>query len=189
MEFLLGAFRPACRGLAVAACCALVLAACGRRNDEQTTAKGQVVAHIGDEVITTPELDNEFRWANIPPARQKDPEVIRKVLGDLVLRKYLVRQALNAKLDREPGVLLDLLRARDQVLGSASLNRAVATKPHGKADMDSYIAENPQKFEKRELLNVEQIVFPMTAESQSVVDATRDAHSLEEIDERRKAKR
>lgn len=184
MQILRGAFPPAGRGLAVAACCALVLAACGRRNDEQAAAKGQVVAHIGDEVITTPELDNEFRWANIPPARQKDPEVVRKVLGDLVLRKYLVRQALNAKLDREPGVLLDLLRARDQVLASASLNRAAAAKPPGKADVDSYIADNPQKFEKREILNVEQIVFPITAESQSVVDATRDAHSLEEIDEK-----
>src|SRR5262249_10620759 len=85
MEFLLGVSPRVGRGLAVSACCVLVLTACGRRNTDQAASNGQVVAHIGDGVITTMELDNEFRRANIPPARQRDPEMVRKVLSDLVL--------------------------------------------------------------------------------------------------------
>ncbi|WP_036048276.1 hypothetical protein [Bradyrhizobium sp. Tv2a-2] len=184
MEFLLGVCPRVGRGLAVAACCVLVLAACARRNNDQAASSGQVVAHVGDAVITTLELDNEFRRANIPLARQKDPETLRKILSELVLRKYLVRQAVNAKLDREPGVLLDLLRASDQVLASAYLDRAAAAKPAGQADIDSYIADNPQKFAKREMLSIDQIAFPLNAESQSVADASKDARSLEEIDQK-----
>ena len=182
MEILLRVCPRVGRGLAVAACCVLMLAACTRGKNDQAASNGQVVAHVGDEVITTLELDNEFRRANIPPTRQKDPETVRKVLSDLVLRKYLARQAINAKLDREPGVLLDLLRGRDQVLATAYLDRAAAAKPAGQADIDSYIADNPQKFGKREVISIDQIAFPLNAESQSVVDATKDAHSLEEID-------
>ena len=99
---------------------ALLLVGCGKGGDNQAGAsKGQVVAHVGTDVITIPELENEFRLANIPADKQKQPEIVKRILGELVLRKYLVQQALAAKLDREPSVLLDILRAREQVLASA----------------------------------------------------------------------
>src|ERR1700712_650441 len=61
----------------------LFLAGCGQKSGDQAgAAKGQVVAHVGDEVITTQELDNEFRLSNIPPDKQKDPEFIKRVLND-----------------------------------------------------------------------------------------------------------
>lgn len=62
------------------------------------------------------------------------------------MRKYLLRQAMTAKLDREPGVLLDLLRSREQILENAYLQRTAASKAPGKADVDKYIASNPAKF-------------------------------------------
>ena len=110
-----------CRAAAIVGCCGLMLAACGKKSGEQA-GSGQVVAHVGDQVVTTQELENEFRWANVPVDKQKDPEVIKRVLSALVVRKYLLQQALAAKLDREPGVLLDLLRAREQVLENAILD-------------------------------------------------------------------
>ena len=55
----------------------------------------------------------------MPPDKQKDPAVVKRMLSQLVLRKYLLQQALAAKLDREPGVLLDILRSREQILASA----------------------------------------------------------------------
>src|SRR5882757_5182201 len=117
------------RLLVIVGCCGFVLAGCGKKSgDQATVAKGQVVAHVGDQVITTQELDNEFRLANIPPDKQKDPEFVKRVLSELVVRKYLLQQALEAKLDREPGVLLDLLRSREQVLENAFLARTVASK-------------------------------------------------------------
>ena len=106
------------------------------------------------------------------------------MLGELVVRKYLVQQALNEKLDREPSVLLDILRSREQVLENAFLRRTVASKAPNKADIDKYVANNPWKFADRKLFNVEQIGFPLSLASQSVIDANKDAKSLDEIDQR-----
>jgi EpsD family peptidyl-prolyl cis-trans isomerase len=171
-----------CRLAAVAGCCAIMLAGCGKKTD-QAAAGGQVVARVGSDVITTQELDNEFRLANVPADKRNDPAFVKRVLGDLVVRKYLVQQALTEKLDREPGVLLDILRSREQVLENAFLRRTVASKSPSKADIDKYVANNPWKFSSRKLFNVEQIGFPLSATSQSVVDSNRDAKSLDEIDQ------
>ena len=162
----------------IVGCCGIFLAGCGKKEGEAATSGGQIVARVGDQIITTQEFENELRHANISADKQKDPEVIKPVLSGLVVRKYILQQALAAKLDREPGVLLDLLRAREQVLENASLMRAVASKAPGQADVDKYIANNPLKFANRKLLSVEQIGFPFGPSSQSFIDANRDAKSL-----------
>ncbi len=171
-----------CRLSLVVAACSLTLAACGKK--EQAASHGQVVARVGDEVVTVPELENELRLANIPAEKQKQPAVIKQVLGEIVTRKYLAQQAVNAKLDREPGVLLEILRARSQVLASAYLGRAVAAKPVTQADVDKYIASNPLKFENRLSIATDQMTFPLVPGSQAVIDASKDATSLEDVDQR-----
>ena len=169
------------RAIALTFACGLVLSGCGNEADRGAASKGQIVARIGNEDITTQELQNEFRLNNIPPDKQKDPAVIKPVINELVMRKYLLQQAVAAKLDREPGVLLDLLRARAQVLANAFLTRTVANEPISKADIDNYIANNPSKFANRQLVAVEQIVFPLAANAQSVVDAAKQSKSLDEV--------
>lgn len=160
----------------------LALASCGQRSGEQpAAAKGQVVARVGNEVITTQELDNEFRIAGVTPDKQKDPEVLKRVLGEIVVRKYLLQQAMTAKLDREPGVLLDLLRVREQVLGNAMLNRAASAKAPTKADIDRYIAKNTWKFADRKLFSVDEVVIPLTPATQTFVNTNRDAKSLDDL--------
>jgi EpsD family peptidyl-prolyl cis-trans isomerase len=173
--------------LAPALLCGIVLSGCGKGGDNQAAApKGQVVAQLGSEVITTQELENELRLDNVPADKQKNPEILKRVLGDLVTRKYLVRQALDSKLDREPGVLLDILRSRDLVLANAAVSRSVAGKVSAisKTDIDKYIANNPAKFANRRLMTVEQITFAIGANAQSVIDTMHDAKSLDEIDQK-----
>jgi EpsD family peptidyl-prolyl cis-trans isomerase len=163
------------------------LSGCGKGGENQAAApKGQVVAHVGNEVITTQELENEFRLNNIPADKQKDPATLKRIMGDLVARKYLARQAVDSKLDREPGVLLDILRSRELVLANAAVSRTVAAKVSAlsQADVEKYIANNPAKFANRQLMAVEQITFPIGPNTQSVIDATRDAKSLDEIDQK-----
>jgi EpsD family peptidyl-prolyl cis-trans isomerase len=171
-----------CRKAAVVGICGLALVACGKK-DQPVASNSQVVAHVGTEVVTIQELDNELRWANIPVNKQNDPDNIKKVLSDLVLRKYLLQQALNSKLDREPRVLLDVLRSREQVLASASLTRKATAASAGKADVDDYIAKNPLKFSGRKFLTIEEIVFRLGPDSQSVIDTNKDAKTLDEIDQ------
>lgn len=160
----------------------LALASCGQRSGEQTpAAKGQVVGRVGSEVITTQELDNEFRIAGIAPDKQKDPEIVKRVLGEIVVRKYLLQQAMAAKLDREPGVLLDLLRVREQVLGNAVLNRAATAKAPTKADVDRYIAKNSWKFADRKLYSADEVIIPLVPATLTFVNANKDAKSLDEL--------
>jgi EpsD family peptidyl-prolyl cis-trans isomerase len=161
--------------------CAFTLVGCGRK---EQASKGQVVAHIGEQVITTSELENELRLANVPAEQQKDPVVLRQVLSELVLRKYLVDRALNSKLDREPSVLLDILRSKDQVLAAAAASRAVAAQPTTQADIDRYIAEHPSKFANRRRITADEIVFPLGPKAQAVIDASKEANSLDEIDQK-----
>ena len=48
----------------------MMLTGCGKKSgDQAAVAKGQVVAHVGDQVVTTQELENEFRLANVPAFR------------------------------------------------------------------------------------------------------------------------
>src|SRR5262245_18490560 len=174
---------PFARLALVVGCCVLVLAGCGKKSEDQPAAAkgGQVVARVADQVITIQELENEFRLANIPADRQKEPALVKRVLGELVLRKYLLTQALNAKLDREPGVLLDLLRAREQVLESAYLVRTAMSKAASKEDIEKYISNNPSKFAARKVFGVEQLVFPFRPASQSFGEGARDTKSLDDI--------
>src|SRR5580693_8318803 len=100
--------------LACALPAAMLLAGCGKKQ-EAAGVVGQVIARVGPDDVTQQELDNELRLANVPADKHTD-EVVRAALSRIVERKYLVQQALAAKLDREPTVLLDLLRAREQIL-------------------------------------------------------------------------
>jgi EpsD family peptidyl-prolyl cis-trans isomerase len=171
----------------VLALCGFVLLGCSKKIEEKTEApKSQVVARIGDDVVTTQELDNEFRLANVPAEKRKDPAAIKQILGNIVTRKYLARQALEKKFDREPTVLLDILRARELVLANALASRDLSEKASAisKADIDKYIADNPLKFANRQILAVEQITFPVSAVSQALMDETKELNSLDQVDQK-----
>ena len=176
-----------CRAVAVLGLFGMLAAGCSKKSgDQAAVANSQIVAHVGNEVITTQEYENELHLVNIPVDKQKDPAIVKRVLGEMVARKYLVQQALNAKLDREPNVLLDILRSREQVLANASLSRTVATKLSAisKADIDKYIANNPLKFADQKIMTVDQIAFPQGPNVQAIIDSTKDASSLEEVDQK-----
>jgi len=177
----------ALRAITIVGSLGLLLLGCSKKVEEKTEASNsQIVARLGDDVITTQELDNEFRLEHIPIDKRKDPAAIKQVLGEIVTRKYLVRQALDAKLDREPTVLLDMLRARELVLANAAASRTVAAKTSaiGKAEIDDYIAKNPLKFANRQVLSIEQIALPANAVSQSLIDGMKDLKTLEEVDQK-----
>jgi EpsD family peptidyl-prolyl cis-trans isomerase len=158
----------------------LALASCG---GDAAKAPEQVVARIGPDVVTIQELDNEMRLNNVPPERRKDPETVRKLVGDLVARKIQMRRAVTAKLDREPTVLLDLLRARDMVLAQASVSRSIDSRMAavGPAELEKYIKANPLKFADRQLLHVDQLVVPFASVTQSALEAGRGAKSIGEV--------
>jgi EpsD family peptidyl-prolyl cis-trans isomerase len=188
MEYRAEVLTRFSRAAAVLGLCGILSAGCSKKSGEQEAASSnsQVIARVGNEVVTVPEFENELRLLNIAPDKQKDQEVVKRVLNEMVTRKYLLSQAMNAKLDREPNVLLELLRAREQVLGNAYISRAVSAKLSAisRADIEKYVANNPLKFANRKVMTVEQIAFPLGANPQAVLDATKNASSLEEVDQK-----
>jgi EpsD family peptidyl-prolyl cis-trans isomerase len=173
------------RWIAVLACvlpAAMLLSGCGKKQETQAVV-GQVIAHVGPDDITQQELDNELRLANVPADKRNDA-IVKGALTRIVERKYLVQQALAAKLDREPTVHLDLLRAREQILAGAFVQRDLSGKMSAvsKNEIDSYIQGHPKQFEQRELFQVDQISFPTPKEVEALAAATKDFKTLEQVE-------
>ena len=177
-------FVRACQYALLVGLSGTVLAGC---NKETAAPKGQVIARIGSEDVTQQELENELRLAQVP-ADRRDEATVKRVLGDLVQRKYLVQKAVAGKLDREPGILLDILRSREQILATSYTQRDAAGRSTaiGKADIDKYILSHPLMFERRQLLTVDKISIAMTPATQAVVEATKSMKSLEDIEKKLK---
>jgi EpsD family peptidyl-prolyl cis-trans isomerase len=167
----------------------VLLTGCGRHRaaEEATAPAGQVIAHVGDQAVTAQELENELRLANVPLDKRIDP-IRKRALTEILVRKYLAQQAVAAKLDREPTVLLDIMRSREQVLAGAQVQRTVASKAAsiGKADIDQFIAAHPSQFSRRQILNIDQITLSMGLGSQAALDASKDFRTMEQVEQKLK---
>jgi EpsD family peptidyl-prolyl cis-trans isomerase len=161
---------------------AMLLAGCGKKQEAQAVV-GQVIAHVGPDDVTQQELDNELRLANVPADKRSD-EVVKGALTRVVERKYLVQQALASKLDREPTVLLDLLRAREQILAGAFVQRDLSAKMSSvsKNEIDTYIQGHPKQFDQRELFQIDQISFTTPKDVEALAAATKDFKALDQVE-------
>jgi EpsD family peptidyl-prolyl cis-trans isomerase len=178
---------PMGRGLAVCAIASLALLGCSKKSDgTPVVSNSQIVARVGEQVVSAQELDTELRWNNVAADRKRDDAVVKRVLGELVARKYLLQQALDAKLDREPSVLLDILRSREQVLARAFAMREVSKQASAisVADTEKYITDHPLRFANRKILAVDQISFPLGSIDQSLVDSMKDLAPIEKVEQR-----
>jgi EpsD family peptidyl-prolyl cis-trans isomerase len=160
----------------------LLLAGCNKE-DQSAGNSGQIIGHVGKEAITTQELDNEFVWLKVPADKRKDAATIKRVIEELAVRKYLVQKAVDSKLDREPAVLLDILRSREQALASAFVSRDVSSKASAASaeDIQKYIANSPQKFAQRELFSTDQITFALGPNYPAIIKATQNIKTLDGI--------
>jgi len=162
----------------------VALAGCGKKQDTQAVV-GQVIAHVGPDEITQQEVDNELRLANVPADKRSD-EVVKAILSRIIERKYLVQQAIAAKLDREPTVHLDLLRSREQILAGAFVQRDLGTKATSisKSEVDDYIQAHPAQFANRHLYQIEQVSFPPQKDMENLASATKDFTSLDQVEQK-----
>lgn len=178
--FSKGGWRLAATALALAG--AIALAGCGKKQETQAVT-GQVIAHIGPDDVTQPELDNELLLANIPADKRSD-QVVKAALTRILERKYLVQQALAAKLDREPTVHLDLMRAHEQVLAGAHVQRDLHSKVAtiSNNDIDEYIQAHPDRFANRKVFQIEQVSFAPQKDMESLASATKDFKTMDQVE-------
>jgi EpsD family peptidyl-prolyl cis-trans isomerase len=175
------------RRLGICAIASIALIGCTKKDEANSAASNsQIVARVGDQVVSAQELDTELRWNNVAADRTRNDAVVKRVLSELVTRKYLLQKSLAAKLDREPTVLLDILRSREQVLAKAFMTREL-TRQAGAitiTDTEKYIRDHPLKFADRKILAIEQISFALASADKSTVESVTELTSLEKADQR-----
>ncbi len=159
----------------------LLVAGCGQKNGDRPP--GQVIGHIGSDDVTIQELENEFRLANIPADKRTDA-VTRGALLEIITRKAVARQAITAKLDREPTMQLDLLRDKEQMLARTFQQRKLSGQVAGigQSDVDQFIGAHPTQFAKRVVFITDQIEIPAQAVTSDLGAATKDAKTLADIE-------
>jgi EpsD family peptidyl-prolyl cis-trans isomerase len=132
----------------------LLLAACQAKEPA-----GQVVARVDGEDITRRDLLIEMQ-ANGLPADSDLAKVQGPLLDAIVSRKLLVAQARAALIDRTPDYLASIRRARELALAGELGNRMSAQMPAPTAqDVGRYIADNPQRFSRREIITIDRIAL------------------------------
>jgi peptidyl-prolyl cis-trans isomerase C len=157
---------------------AIAVAGCKR------TATGQVVAVVNGEEISLSELNGELKGA----PTGGDKEVIRAAaLQNLINRKLLVQQARERGIDKDPDYLQRERRMDDQVMIEMLGQQVTKNVPvPTAADMDRFIAQNPQMFGQRTVYALDQIVFPMP-EDRNKLKALESDHSLAAVAARLKS--
>ncbi|RST31453.1 hypothetical protein HMF7854_11855 [Sphingomonas ginkgonis] len=123
---------------------------------EQAPPSGQVLARVDGEEITGGELRVEAQARGLSI---RDAATRNALLGELVDRKLLVREARRERLDRVPDYILNSRRSDEvllaqQLLAARSPNRTV---PDDVARQ--LVRDNPQMFDRRAIVTVDQLSY------------------------------
>ena len=160
--------------LAAAIACIPALAGCNR---EPT---GQVVAVVGDDEITLQEINAEIGNAQLP--KGVNPKDIQQLaLQRIVDRRLLAEVAVDQELDKKPDYLIRERQLRDALLVQQLSEQAGRSiKVPDEAALDKYAADHPSIFANREILQLDQIRFPLPA-TVDKLRALEEDHSMEAV--------
>ena len=133
--------------VAALAVIAVMLAACGEVTVNSPPA--QVAATVNGTPITAAELD-----AATPQTPNGTPDAYKAtsaaVLQRLIEQRLLVQEAREAKLDRDPEVMLAMENAKRTTLANEWLRRAISDiPPPSDHDIQDYFSQHPELFSGR----------------------------------------
>jgi EpsD family peptidyl-prolyl cis-trans isomerase len=166
---------PLARVLAAAGC--LLLVACDAGNDKRI---GQALATVNGTDITVHQVNAELN--GLPAQNGARPaELQRRALEAVIDRELLAAQAAQAKLDRDPAIMLAIERSRSQILAQAYLqSRAGKVRPTA-AEIDDYIDKHPQLFSERKVYDLRYLGLPAASMDANVSAMVERARSLDEL--------
>ena len=158
---------------AIALAC-LSLAAC----DKEPT--GQVAAVVNGEEITLQEVNAELGNVNIPDG--VDKKVVQQAaLERVVERRLLAQAARDEGLDKTPDYLLRERQLRDALLVQLMGQKAQrAQRVPEQAEIDKFIADNPDMFADRKIFAIDRIQFPLPKDM-GALKALENDHSMEAV--------
>lgn len=158
--------RPQSILLAIAACL-LALTACGAKKESNSS---QVVATVNRGEISAHQLN--FALQQRPDFASLGASAPGQMLNELIDQEVAVQAAFDAKLDREPAVLLALEAGRRNILASLYLQRTTesAAKPTSD-EVARYYAENPALFKQRRVYVFQELDIEMPQADVPALDA------------------
>jgi EpsD family peptidyl-prolyl cis-trans isomerase len=135
------------------ACVAVLLAACGKKTEDNSAT----LATVNGEKITQDQLD--FAGKQIAAARPgASAPAAAQVLQSLVEQRLAVQKAEKDKLDRNPGVLQALEAARKDALARYYVEDFAAKVPKPSADdIKQYYDGHPANFAQRNTYVIQKV--------------------------------
>lgn len=164
---------------ALIACVAI--SGCGLGGDKGGKApSGQVVATVDGEEITAMELNAELAGVQVADAVQRKAAE-QGALRQIIMRKLLVKQAKEAKIDKSPAYALQQERANENMLaGAMQRNLAQGVAEPTREEAERFVAEHPNMFAQRRVMVVDQIVT--TGLTPALTKQLEPATTLEQIE-------
>lgn len=120
--------------------------------------KGQVVATVNGEEITTIELNRELGGFS-----SKDPKVMKaaqqQALQQIIMRDLLTQKAKADKLDKTPEYTVQVRRGEETLLAQLYQRKlAAAAAAPSRDDAESFVASHPTMFANHRIMVVDQLV-------------------------------
>jgi len=161
-----------------AVACLLTLAACHPRETKQA---GQALASVNGTDITVHQVNAELGNAQLA-AGANAPELQKRALEQVIDRELLAAKAVEAKLDRDPAVMLAIERNKSQVLAQAYLqSRLGAAARPSKTEIAAYIEKHPELFSQRKVYDLRYLAMPAAAMTDEVAGLVEQAKSLDDL--------
>lgn len=138
---------------------AALTAGCGNDQPAASAPAGQAIARVNGQELTVHQLQAEVA-VQPPPADADAAERVKEAAALTLLdRQLLVQAATTDALEREPAVLQQLARSREQVLASAYLQRITAEAgAPTESDLKAYYDARPELFAQRRGYLLAQVV-------------------------------
>lgn len=158
----------------LAATASILIAGCDRK------AEGQTIAVVNGEEITAPELNAELQRINLPEGVDKKA-VTSRLLEGLIDRKLVVQQAKAEGIDKTPEFITQQRQATDALLISMYAAKKVkSSELPSPAEISSFEASRPEMFAKRELWDVQRMIYP-TPTDKNILEQIKQTHSAEQL--------
>ena len=170
------------RFLVFVALLALVLAACGRKEDAKVVT--QVAARVNSTEITVHQINHALaRSRGLTPENASQAK--REILDGLISQELAKRQAILKGLDRSPNVILDMEAAKNEILARAYRESLVDYLPKpAPYEVETYYRKHPELFAQRRIFSLDELNFAgnddVAAEVRAQVSRSRSLKNVAE---------
>ncbi len=140
-------------------------------SDKSARPAGEIVAKVGDQVITMKEFENQLNHQNpLIRARYKSLEQKKKLLDNLVQREAMVQEAKRLGLDKDPEVMQGFKKILARQLVNNEFNKKrVKQIQVTEEEIEKYYEENSARYHAPEKVRVHQIFFAAPSSDKSMV--------------------